>query len=218
MDLPVLIEGCVDSVESAEAAIAGGAGRLELCDFRVTDGITPSTALAETITRRSPVPVHALVRPRGGDFAFPPESEELALMLRQIAALKAIGIHGVVSGALTASGAVDREAVERLVRAARPLSFTFHRAFDASADPAEALDTLIALGVDRVLTSGHAATAEAGIPGLAALVRRAAGRIGILPGGGIREHNAARIVRETGVREIHSRGDVGAIARALKAG
>ncbi len=210
----VFIEACVDSQEAALAAIAAGANRLELCDFRVAGGVTPDLRLVEIVTRASPVPVHVLVRPRDGNFVFP--AEELAPMIRVIDRLEAIGVHGVVTGALTPRGAVDRVATGRLLQAARPLSFTFHRAFDAGADPHAALETLIELGVDRVLTSGHAPTAEAGISGLATLVRQAADRIGILAGGGIRGHNVARIVRETGVREIHSRGDVAAIVRGLR--
>jgi copper homeostasis protein len=125
-----------------------------------------------------------------------------------------------VLGALDAGRNVDRAALERLLAAARPLAVTFHRAFDEVPDPLAALEILAELGVDRVLTSGQAATAEAGIPRLKLLVTRAAGRIAILAGGGIRAHNAARIVEQTGVRELHLRAGPRAewllgVARAL---
>jgi copper homeostasis protein len=200
----VLVEACVDTVISAVRALAGGAGRLELCDNLVEGGTTPSPGMLAVVRERSPIPIHAMIRPRGGDFLY--TGDEVAVMLADIAAAERLRADGVVFGALTEEGRVDRELVARLIDAARPMTVVFHRAFDLARDPIEALDALIELEVDRVLTSGHAPTAEEGIPVLRDLVRHAGGRIVIMAGGGVTEANAARIVGETGVREIHLRG------------
>jgi copper homeostasis protein len=200
----VLVEACVDSVAGALAAVAGGARRLELCDNLAEGGTTPSAGMLATVRERVGVPIHVLIRPRGGDFLY--DADELTVMLCDIAEAKRHGAGGAVLGALTRDGRVDAERTRLLIDAARPMAVTFHRAFDLARDPAEALDSLIALGLERLLTSGQAATAEAGIGVIAAMVKRAAGRIGILAGGGVDEGNAALIVRETGVAEIHVRG------------
>jgi copper homeostasis protein len=200
----MLVEACVDSVTGALAAVAGGAGRLELCTGLVEGGLTPSAGLVAAARERIAVPIHVLIRPRGGDFLY--DADERTVMLRDIAGAKRLGVAGVVLGALDAGGRVDAERTRPMIDAARPLAVTFHRAFDLARDPAEALDALMALGIERVLTSGQAGTAEAGIPVIAAMVARSAGRIVILAGGGINKDNAARIVRETGVGEIHVRG------------
>lgn len=200
----VLVEACVDTVVSVGRALAGGAGRLELCDNLADGGTTPSPGMLAVVRERSPIPIHAMIRPRGGDFLY--SGDEITVMLADIAAAERLRADGVVFGALTEDGQVDRELVARLIDAARPMTVVFHRAFDLTRDPLEALDALIELEVDRVLTSGHAPTAEEGIPVMRDLVRRAEGRLVILAGGGITEANAARIVRETGVREIHLRG------------
>ena len=199
----VLVEVCVDSVESARAAEAGGASRLELCDNLHEGGTTPSPGLIATVCERVRIPVHVLIRPRGGDFLY--DDDELRVMLGDIAFAKAVGAQGVVLGALIADGAVDDRITRTLVEAARPLSITFHRAFDLVRDPFEALDTLMALGVDRVLTSGGAPTAVDGLETLAALAWRSEGRGSIIAAGGITEHTAARVVTEAGVSEIHVR-------------
>ena len=200
----VLVEACVDSVTGALAAVEGGARRLELCAGLLEGGLTPSAGLLETVRLHVAETIYVLIRPRGGDFLY--DTEEMNVMLRDIRDAKRRGAHGVVLGVLSADGRVDSNRTRMLMDAARPLDVTFHRAFDLTRDPAEALDALIALGVDRVLTSGQAATAEAGIPELARMVKQAAGRIAVLAGGGINEQNAARIVRETGVGQIHVRG------------
>jgi len=202
--LDTLIEACVDSVESATQAQAGGAGRVELCAGLGEGGTTPSSGTIALARERLTIGLFVLIRPRGGDFRYTPEEYET--MSRDVTAARAAGADGIVLGALTESGQVDREGMSRLLDAAGPLPVTFHRAFDASRDLDEALDVLLELGVRRVLTSGGAGTALEGIPTLARLVRRAHGRIGILAAGGIDESNARRIVRETGVGEIHLRG------------
>ena len=201
--MTVLVEACVDGVASAVAAAAGGAARLELCQNLVAGGTTPPPDLLAGVRERVILPLHVLIRPRGGDFLY--SGDEIATMLRDIATARRLGVEGVVLGGLDAAGQVDQELTRRLLDAARPMAVTFHRAFDQVRDPMEALDVLVALGVERVLTSGQSETAEAGIALLARLVRRAGSALGVLPGGGIRAHNAVRIVTATGVGEIHLR-------------
>jgi len=154
------------------------------------------------------IPLHVLIRPREGAFCY--AGDEIEAMLRDIATAARLGADGVAIGALDAASRVDRELTGALLGAARPLAVTFHRAFDAVRDPLEAAEVLLTLGIERVLTSGGAATAEAGIPVLAELVRRGTPRLTVLAGGGIRAHNAGRIVRQTGVGELHLRAGPGA--------
>jgi copper homeostasis protein len=145
--------------------------------------------------------MHVLIRPRSGDFCY--SEAETAVMLRDIEAARAAGAHGVVIGALTPAGDVDLEVTAQLVRAGAGLSVTFHRAFDLTRDPVAALDTLIALSIDRVLTSGQESRAIEGAPLIGELHRRAAGRIVVLPGGGISEDDAGQLMARTGVGELH---------------
>ncbi|HSA55516.1 MAG TPA: copper homeostasis protein CutC [Gemmatimonadaceae bacterium] len=199
----LLIEICVDSVRSAVAAAQAGAGRLELCAHPATGGTTPTTALLEAVRERVEIPVFAMVRPRAGDFRY--DADELDVMRREAATLREAGAAGIVSGALRADGSIDAPTVRSLLEAARPLPFTFHRAFDLTRDLDEALDALLALGVDRVLTSGAASTALLGIERLASLVRQAGDRLAVMAGGGVRAAHVADLVRWTGVREVHAR-------------
>lgn len=199
----VRIEACVDSLESALAAETGGASRVELCDNLLEGGTTPSAAMIELCSQRLNIPVFVIVRPRAGDFHY--SDDETDLMLRDIRHAASFGAAGVVIGALRRDGTVDIEKARALVEAARPLPVTFHRAFDACRNVGEALEVLISLGVDRVLTSGGAGSAEAGVDVLRALVLQASGRIGILAGGGVNETNVARIVAGAGVTEVHVR-------------
>jgi copper homeostasis protein len=202
----VLVEACVDSVESALAAEAGGGGGVELCDDLLEGGTTPSAGMIELCCERAGIPVFVMIRPRGGDFLY--SDAEFEVMRRDIARAAALGAAGIVLGLLRPDGSVDAARTRLLVEEARPLPVTFHRAIDVSRDMDEAFDTLLALGVNRVLTSGRAATAEEGVDVIAGMVRRAAGRIAVLAGGGIREENLARVVADTGVREVHVRGTV----------
>ncbi|MGH7612960.1 MAG: copper homeostasis protein CutC [Gemmatimonadales bacterium] len=199
----VVLEACVDSVESALAAQAGGADRVELCDDLLEGGTTPSAGTIELCHERLRIPLHVLIRPRGGDFVY--SGVELEVMQRDIALTGRLGAHGVVFGALQPDGAVDVDRTRALLGVARPMTVTFHRAFDFTPDADEALDALIALGVDRVLTSGQAPSAKEGTHTLTRLVTRAAGRIGILACGSVSEENIAEITRLTGVREVHVR-------------
>jgi len=200
----ILVEACVDSLASAAAAVAGGAARLELCSGLVEGGLTPSAGIVALVRERIDADLHVLIRPRGGDFLY--DADEVLVMLADLDLAMRLGADGVVIGALTAGGAVDEAVAARLIESARPMAVTFHRAFDLTRDPAQALDALLRLGIERVLTSGQAESAEAGISVLASLVRQGADQMTVLAGGGVHEANAARIVRETGVREIHLRG------------
>ena len=202
--MSVLVEACVDSVESALAAQGGGASRVELCDNLVEGGTTPSAGTIALCRDRLRIPMYVMIRPRGGDFCYSPV--ELDVMRRDIEGAQALGADGVVLGLLRPDGRVDRRRTAALIALARPLDVTFHRAIDVSRDPLAALDDLLALGVDRVLTSGQARTALAGARVIAALVERAAGRLVILAGGGVDAGNARRVVARTGVKEIHVRG------------
>ena len=200
----VLVEVCIDSVADAIAAQRGGAGRVELCADLVRGGTTPSAGMIAGVRERVRIPVVVLVRPRPGDFLY--SADELAVMRRDIEATKALGADGVALGVLRADGCIDVEAVQGLVALARPMSVTFHRAFDLARDPAEALDALLALGIDRLLTSGAAPTALDGIDTIAALVRRAGNALAVMAGGRIGADDAPRLAREGGVREVHVRG------------
>lgn len=196
-------EVCTDSVAGVIAAEAGGAQRVELCADLLEGGVTPSIGAIEAAVRvRTGIGVHVLIRPRGGDFVFSPL--EVSIMERDIVAAREAGVQGVVVGALTPDGEVDRPAIERLLAAAGGLSTTFHRAFDMTADPFRALEVLIELGFDRLLTSGRETSALEGSPLIADLVRRAGERLIIMPGCGVNERNVHRILAETGCREFHA--------------
>lgn len=199
----VLIEVCVDSIDSALAAQDGGAGRVELCANLVEGGTTPSAGTIRACRARLRIPLFVLIRARGGDFLVSEPEQEA--MLHDVALARDLGADGVVIGALRPDGTIDEDRVGALTRAARPRSVTFHRAFDFCRNPAEALEVLIRLGIDRVLTSGQAPTAREGIPTLTALVHQARGRIVILAGGGLDETNLRSVVDGTGVTEVHLR-------------
>lgn len=202
----ILIEACVDTVHSALAAEAGGADRIELCDNLVEGGTTPSAGMIEECVARLDIPVFVIIRPRGGDFLY--TSSEITVMLRDIAHAERLGARGIVTGALERDATVSGNVMSELLIAASPLPVTFHRAFDACRDPHRALETLVELGVSRILTAGQAATALEGATAIAASVEQAAGRIGIIAGGGINEENVAEVVQISGASEVHIRGTV----------
>lgn len=196
-----LIEACVDSIESARAAEAAGADRLELCGPG-EGGLTPSPGLLADVLSAARVPVHVMIRPREGDFVY--STDEFAEMRRSVELAREAGAHGVVFGMLRAHHTLDADRMAELIALAR-LPVVCHRAFDRTPDADAALDTLLALGVGRVLTSGHARTALEGRETLARHVRRAEDRLVILAGGSVRAGNAHEIVAATGVRELHAR-------------
>ena len=197
----IVLEACVDSTEAAVIAVAAGAHRVELCANLVEGGTTPSVGSVERTVSDVGADVMVMIRPRGGDFAY--NRRELAIMERDIEAAQAAGAAGVVFGCLTPDGEIDRPAVRALRRAARPLPVTFHRAFDVSRDPLEALEALIELGVDRVLTSGQQPSAPEGLDLIAALVSAAGDRLIIMPGVGINAGNILRVAAATRAREFH---------------
>jgi copper homeostasis protein len=195
-------EICIDSVEGAIAAEQAGADRVELCSALFEGGLTPSIGTIETALRSvDRIRVHVIVRPRAGDFIYSPA--EVDAMVRDVRAAVAAGAHGVVVGALTAEGDVDVPTTRKLIEAAGTASITFHRAFDMVRDPFQALEQLIELGVDRVLTSGQEVSVLEGAPLIAELVRRAQRRIVVMPGGGITPRNIARIIEATKAEEYH---------------
>lgn len=199
----VIVESCVDSLDAALASEAGGADRLELCARLDVGGTTPDPSLVAAVVAAVRIPVVAMVRPRGGDFVY--DTNELSAMARDVTRMREAGAHGIVTGVLTTSGAVNAPLMHVLVRMAGPLPVTCHKAFDEVRDLDAALDTLIGLGVRRVLTSGGAATATEGTATLARLVQRSAGRIAIVAGGTVRVSNVRALVDGTGVAEVHAR-------------
>ena len=197
-----LLEVCCGGLESVDAAVAGGARRIELCSALELDGLTPPVDWLKAVKGRYPsLTVHVLVRPRAGNFVYAPdEVETMAVQAGQ--ALEA-GADGIVVGALTPSRDVDEAAMERLLASVdKPV--TFHRAFDACRRPFEALEKIIGLGCRRILTSGQGPTVTEGADMLRELRKRAGERILILPGGGVTPANAARTLRLTGCTEIHA--------------
>jgi len=196
------LEICANSIQSALAAQAGGAHRIELCQNLEQGGITPSYGLIKQVRAQLAIQVFVLIRPRPGNFVY--DADELAIMRADIEACKALGCDGVVLGVLTPTGQVDIEATRALVQLAHPLPVTFHRAFDATIDLAQALEAVVATGSQRLLTSGGQASAPAGQDQLAALVQQAGGRLRIMPGAGITPANLRALAAHTGAREFHA--------------
>lgn len=202
-----LLEVCAGDLESVRAAAEGGAARVELCSALGEGGVTPSIGFIRQALLVPGLRVHVLIRPRGGDFLYTPE--EVNAMVADIEACREAGAHGVVIGALTPDGDIDLPSCRRMIEAAGEMSVTFHRAFDLCRNPEEALDTIIELGCDRLLTSGQAATALEGTPLLRRLHDRAAGRLVILAGGGVTPDNAADILIGSGTNEVHASARAG---------
>jgi copper homeostasis protein len=196
----VLLEIVAYSLVSAQQAALGGADRIELCENAAEGGTTPSLGTLEA-AKALGLPVHAMIRPRGGDFLYEPD--EVRVMERDIDAALGAGADGIVLGALTPDAEVDLDLCRRLVERAQGRPVTFHRAFDWAADPFRALEAVIAAGCSRLLTSGRAPGAREGAPLIRELVQRAGDRLVVMAGAGVGESNAAEIVRLTGVRELH---------------
>ena len=194
-------EICVDSISGVRAAKSAGANRVELCANLLEGGITPSRGMIRQARKVGGIKLHVIIRPRGGDFLY--DDDEFSIQEADIDTAKAEGADGVVIGLLQADGTIDVARTRVLIARARPLKVTFHRAFDMTPDPFAALDTLISLGVERVLTSGQEASVLEGLPLIAELVRRAGDKIIVMPGGGITARNVQRIVSEARPREIH---------------
>ena len=197
----IVFELCAETIDACLAARDGGANRIELCSGLSEGGITPSHALIYAAIERSTLPVHVLIRTRGGDFFY--SESELDIMREDILHAKSLGATGVVLGVLTADGNVDIPATRSLVELAHPLKVTFHRAFDDTPSLSAALEDVIATGCDRVLTSGGHSNVVAGAHVLAELVLQARGRIDIAVGGGLRLQNASSLSRITGASHFH---------------
>jgi len=196
-----LVEACVQTIASAEAAEQAGADRIEVCAALEVGGVTPGTGQLRAVRARVDIPLYVLIRPRAGDFVY--RDAEIGAMVDEVKEARRAGADGIVTGVLDPGGFIDASATARLVAAAGPLPVTFHRAFDRVPDLHQALETLASLGVARVLTSGGAETAILGIAMLAELVRASASRIVVLAGGKVRATGVARIVAEAGVTEVH---------------
>ena len=196
------LESCCTDVEQIRRAQEAGARRIELCEKLAVGGVTPSAELLKAAISVAKVPVNVLVRPRGGDFVF--SAAEADTMFRDIELCREAGAAAVVIGALDSRGDVDMPLMRRLCDAASGMSVTFHRAFDVCADPLAAFEDVLALGCDRLLTSGHESDAFKGRFFIAELVERAAGRIIVMPGCGVRRSNIARIAADTGAVEFHA--------------
>jgi len=204
MNSPVLLEVCANSVESALAAQQGGAARVELCENLYEGGTTPSHGDILLARKLLHIKLYVLIRPRGGDFLY--TDVEYDIITADVKHCIEAGCDGIVIGLLNADGTVDKERCSKLVQMATRMGVgvTFHRAFDMCADLNQALEDVIELGCERILTSGGKSTAIEGSRIIAELVETAAGRITIMPGSGINEHNVEDLVRFTGVREVHS--------------
>lgn len=200
---PITLEVCVDSVDGLAAAQAGGADRIELCGALDIGGLTPSAGLLR-VAASSPVPVVAMIRPRGGDFCF--DEAETQLMLHEIDAVAAAGLQGVVLGASLPDGRLDRDTLARLVRraAGHGLRCTLHRAIDLCPDLAQATALAIELGFERILTSGGARSAPEGLAGLRRCFEAAAGRIAIMPGAGINADNVDLLRASLPLTDVHA--------------
>lgn len=204
MDRNITIEVCIDSVASAINSEKGGADRVELCDNLFEGGTTPSAGKIEVVRKNISIGLQVMLRPRGGDFLY--SREEYEVIQSDLKIAKRLGADGVVFGFLTYEGQIDKERTQEILEMAYPMNVTFHRAFDMTQDPFQALDDLIALGVNRVLTSGQERSVMEGKDLIADLVQRAAGRITILAGGGVRPYNIQKLVQHTGVTECHVSG------------
>ena len=197
-----LLEIAAASIASALAAQSGGADRIELCENLVEGGTTPSYGTIAISRERLQIPIYVLIRPRGGDFLY--DGAELEVMCRDIEACVRLGCNGVVIGALDADAAVDTTVCRELIAAAGSLAITFHRAFDAAANPAAALEAVIGLGCDRVLTSGGCDSASDGAEAIARFGQQAAGRISLMAGAGVNLQNIHDVVERSGAREVHA--------------
>ena len=196
------LEICVDSVESAMAAEAGGADRVELCSALNEGGLTPSLGLMRAVRSKINIGIYVMIRPRGADFVYSPS--EIECMLTDISTAADEGADGVVLGLLKPDGSVDVEQTSLLVAQAAPMRVTFHRALDMASDLDAAMKAIIQTGAHRVLTSGAAPTATLGAKRITSLVRTAGSKLGVMVCGHVRPENVGEIAQATGVREFHA--------------
>jgi copper homeostasis protein len=197
----ITFELCAETLQACLVAREGGANRIELCSALSEDGLTPSHGFIQAAVKQSGLPVYVLLRPRAGDFVY--SDAEFALMREDLLHARTLGASGFALGVLHVDGTVDLERTRELVQLADPLEVTFHRAFDLTPSLDEALEGVVATGCRRVLTSGGERDVVPGSDSLARLVERAAGRVDIAAGGGLRLDNAASVARATQVRHFH---------------
>lgn len=197
----IKIEICAGSVQSALAAEQGGADRIELCSALSEGGLTPSPGIMKYVCDKLSIPVFMLIRPRAGDFCY--SDAEFETMVNDIAIAVKYGAKGIVCGILNPDGSVDTIRMKEIIRISSPLPVTFHRAFDMTRDPFEALEEIINLGCSRLLTSGQAVSAPDGADLIKKLTVIAAGKLIIMPGSGIKPSNFFKIAEITGAREFH---------------
>ena len=196
-----LLEVCVDNSEGLQGAIRAGADRVELCSSLATGGLTPSVGFMAHAAKVCPLPVHALIRPRSGDFCF--NAQDISIMGKDIRAARKTGLAGVVIGASKEDGRLDLKALAALIKAAGPMDITLHRAFDMVPNFAEALKEAASLGIKRILTSGGSTSATDALPVLQQLIRQGGDTITIMPGGGIGADTVQPLLK-IGAREIHA--------------
>lgn len=201
----MLLEICAANIQSAINAETAGAHRIELCSELAVGGVTPSFGMIQEVLKKVSIPVFVLIRPRRGNFTY--SNDEIEIIKADILQCKQMGCAGIVSGVLNDDHTIDASRTKELVELSKPLPFTFHRAFDWVPNPTEALETLIDIGVQRVLTSGQAKTAEIGIELLVQLKNQSKDRIQILPGGGINENNV-KLFKDAGFEELHASASV----------
>jgi copper homeostasis protein len=199
--MSILIEIAVDTFRDAVAAQEGGAHRIELCSDLGSDGLSPSVELLREVRRAVTIPIHAMVRPRAGDFCY--SEVEFQQMQREVELFCTLGADGIVSGILHPDRTIDIERTKQLVRTAQPVPVTFHRAFDAAVEPMNSLEQIIQTGAARLLTSGQRPSAPEGIPLISSLIRAAHGKIIVMPGAGIDRQTIGSIAAVEGVRELH---------------
>ncbi len=198
----LILEACVDNIESAINAQKSGADRIELCSALLEGGLTPSLGLIKAAKAELDIPIHVLIRPRRGDFLYSPR--EINIMKEDIDFCRNLGIDGVVFGVLNADASINIEANKELLGYCTGMKTTFHRAFDMLSESSVALEQLIDLGFDKILTSGQVCSAEQAGDSLKSLVVQADNRISIIAAGGINTANIVKIVNQTGVGEVHA--------------
>jgi len=198
------IEVCIDNLESLHYAQQGGATRIELCSSLALGGLTPSVGFMKQAAKHARIPVYAMIRPRQGDFLF--SDDEIELMLEDIHAAKQAGLQGVVVGVLTPQSQINRDTLTTLVKEAKGLGVTFHRAIDQCLAPFEALDTIMSAGCERVLTSGLEANALEGAETIGRMVQHCGNHLSIMAGAGVNADNAVEIIAKSGIKEIHLSG------------
>lgn len=200
------LEVCADSVESVLAAQKGGADRIELCGNVVIGGTTPSESLYREIRKHSDIKIHALIRPRFGDFCY--TEYEFNIIRAEVKRFRELGAQGVVIGMLKPDGSLDMENMKMLMEEADGMSVTLHRAFDVCKDPMEALEQAVSLGINTILTSGQKNNCVEGTPLLAELVKKSAGRIHIMAGAGVNAEAVSSIYEKTGITDYHMTGKI----------